>query len=270
MGAHPLIVNATTTDFDVVVLERSRRTPVLVDFWAPWCGPCRMLTPVLETVTMRHAGAFVLAKVDTQQEPALGERFAVHTLPTVKLFYRARVVGEFVGALSGGTIEGFLTRHLPSEADAVMSVALEQVASGDTEGGVATLQRALLLDPRHDEVRLELARLAYLRADAAAIEHHASEMTPYSEHAQRAQSLRLLLEQVTGDELHAHHPSGCQLAREARWSEAIEALLHEVTREQGQRARAARSAVLAILGFLGEQDERAIAGHEQLREAARR
>lgn len=108
----PIISDVTAADFDQAVLERSRRTPVLVDFWAAWCGPCRALTPQIEKVVRARAGAVALAKVNVDAEQQLAQRFRISGIPHVKLFRDGREADSFVGARSATAIDAFLDEHL--------------------------------------------------------------------------------------------------------------------------------------------------------------
>ncbi|MDD3326330.1 MAG: tetratricopeptide repeat protein [Zoogloea sp.] len=107
----------TEADFDTAVLARSREVPVLVDFWAPWCGPCRTLKPLLEKLAGEYGGRFELAKLNSDEAPSVSARYAVRSIPAVKLFVGGEVVDEFTGALPEGPLRAFLDTHLPDEAE---------------------------------------------------------------------------------------------------------------------------------------------------------
>src|SRR5512147_3158754 len=115
MSANAL--EAGQADFEVEVVEASRNVPVLVDFWAPWCGPCRALGPILDRLAGEHAGAFALAKLDVDQAPATAARYGVRSIPLVLAFRDGEPVAEFLGAQPEPVVRQFLARILPSEAD---------------------------------------------------------------------------------------------------------------------------------------------------------
>jgi putative thioredoxin len=141
-------IDVTEQDFEKEVLERSKSVPVVVDFWAEWCGPCRALGPALEKAADAREGDVVLAKLDTDANPGLSQAFRIQSIPAVKAFKDGRVVDEFVGALPPAQVEEFFDRLVPSEADRL-------VAAGDE----ASLRRALELQPGRIDAATELARL---------------------------------------------------------------------------------------------------------------
>jgi putative thioredoxin len=142
-------------EFEQRVLERSKEVPVVVDFWADWCGPCKQLTPVLERAAEARAGKVELAKVDVEKNPQLQAAFRIQGIPSVKAFRDGRVAAEFTGALPPAEVERFFEALVPSEAD-------ELVVSGDERD----LRRALELDPSHAAARRELGKLLLRRGDA--------------------------------------------------------------------------------------------------------
>ncbi|MFN3716274.1 MAG: tetratricopeptide repeat protein [Thiobacillus sp.] len=157
MSEHALDVGLA--DFDQHVLEESRTRPVVVDFWAPWCGPCKSLKPVLEKLAAEYGGKFLLAKINSDENQELAARYAVRGIPSVKAFINGEMVDEFSGALPEGEVRAFLDRIIPSPADELRAQATDARMAGDTSAALQLLAEASKLDPQHVGVRLDAAEI---------------------------------------------------------------------------------------------------------------
>jgi putative thioredoxin len=149
------VIDVSEQDFEREVIERSRTTPVVVDFWAEWCAPCRALGPMLEQAAADRDGKVVLAKLDTDANPQLAQAFGIQGIPAVKAFKDGRIVDEFVGLQPPANVERFFDGLLPSEADAL-------VAQGDEEA----LRQALEIEPGRADAALALAALMHRRGES--------------------------------------------------------------------------------------------------------
>ena len=153
------VFDVSEADFETRVIERSRTVPVIVDFWAEWCGPCRSLGPVLESAVNARAGKVELAKLDVDANQSLAQRYGVQGIPAVKAFRNGELASEFTGAAPPAQVERFIDALVPSEAEELATAA---AASGDEEG----LRRAVELDPRQAGAAAHLAHLLLRRGEA--------------------------------------------------------------------------------------------------------
>lgn len=170
MSDSPYVFDVTAADFAERVLQRSQQVPVLVDFWADWCGPCRMLAPVLDNLANAYGGKLLIAKVNSDVEQALANQYGVRSLPTVKLFVDGAVVDEFMGVQPESAIRELLERHIPRESDALREQARTQADAGDVDAALVLLRRAREDDPDNHRVDLDLADLLIRQGQTAEAE----------------------------------------------------------------------------------------------------
>jgi putative thioredoxin len=150
------VIDVDEVDFQTEVIERSATVPVVVDFWAEWCAPCRQLGPILEKAAKNREGKVVLAKIDTDANTSISEQYGVQGIPAVKAFIEGEVVAEFVGAQAPGQVEEFFDALVPSESQQLLEA-----------GDEASLRKAVELDPKNIDASFALAQMLYRDGDSA-------------------------------------------------------------------------------------------------------
>ena len=269
MATTSFVIEVNEQDFQAEVIERSRQTPVVVDFWAPWCGPCRVLSPILEGLVQENGGRFVLAKINVDENQGLAAKYGVQGIPMVKAFKDGRGVDEFVGAQPPPIVRQFIQRLLPSETDQKVAQAGTLLEAGNLAEAEQAFRSVLAEQAEHPGAWLGLARaLARQNQEQAAIDalSHVPLGTPEGNEALRLRqemklraeagnadeaALRARIAEVPGD-LEARYKLASVLAVEHCYEELLEQYLEIVRRNRTFNNGAAREGMLHIFDVLGD------------------
>jgi putative thioredoxin len=247
--AAPVVVEVTDDTFGNDVIEESKRRPVVVDFWAAWCGPCRTLGPILEKVAEDHGGEFLLAKVDVDANPYVSSQFRIQSIPNVWAFAGGRPVDQFIGAYPEEAVREFVGRLLPTEADREAAEAAEAAASGDPEAAERGFREALEADPGNRGARLGLAGLLVERGDHAEAQGLLQSLLPDAEAERLLSAIRV--REWAGIDDGSPLDAAKRMAAEGRSREALDGLLGAV-RFSPQDRDEARAAILDVFAVLGD------------------
>jgi putative thioredoxin len=246
----------TLVDFEQDVLAASHDRPVLVDFWAAWCGPCRVLGPILERLEAEAGGAWRLVKIDTDRHPALSQAAGIRGIPAVKLYAEGALVGEFTGALPEPAVRRWLEEHLPSEGKRRFAEASALAEAGNTEGARHALDALLAEDPAHEEARLLLARLSVMDDPERAVA-----LTEGLEHRPEAEAARTLYRflgldpaALPDNPAKGDYFAAVDALRGGDVDRALSLLIGVVQRDRALDDDGARRAAVALFQALGEGD----------------
>jgi putative thioredoxin len=270
MPDHAIDVDAAS--FEQQVLEASKTVPVVVDFWAPWCAPCKVLKPILEKLAAEYEGRFKLAKVNSDDNQALAAAFGVRSIPDVMAFRDGKPLSHFLGALPESQVRAFIDGVLPNPSALEQARAAALRAAGDFEAASAALRAALALDPSNDPARLDLAELLIEQASADEAEALLAAVRPNIDWDARIDALRAavsfarmrasgMTEATLAAKLAANpadHAARFALAElhagAHRYRAALDALIEIVRRDKDWNDGAARKQIINIFN-LAESDD---------------
>ncbi|KPV51843.1 thioredoxin [Kouleothrix aurantiaca] len=267
-AASAAVIEVDERSFQAQVLERSRSVPVVVDFWAPWCGPCRVLGPILEKLAKESNGAWVLAKINVDNNQRLAQMFRVQGIPAVKAFRDGKLADQFEGALPESQVRAWLNRLLPAEQNDPLAAARELEDRAPDEAA-ARYRLALGQNPDDHDALLGVGRLLVQQGEAEGAEA-LKQVPANSPHYAAAQGWLALAEffgearnskpdalaaQVAAQpgDIDARYKLAALQARNRRYDDAIEQLLAIVGRNRAFREDGARKMLLALFAVLGDQ-----------------
>ena len=272
MSQATYITDATTETFEQEVLKRSAEVPVIVDFWATWCAPCKTLAPLLEQAVAKKGGAVWLVKVDTDQNQELAGAAGIRNIPTIKAFVNGQLVDEFTGVLSKEEVEAFVDRLCPTAEEASLTRATASLEAGEPQGVEEVLAPALASPHHRDLALLILARARAAQGNTDLALAALDEVDADSLVAEEVDRLRVSLEmagaagaedeaalsariQTDPKDLDAHWALAGLLQAAGKEEQALDELLEIVKLDREYRDDGARRAILAILDGLGPDSD---------------
>jgi len=263
-------IDVNEENFEAAVLARSMEVPVLVDFWAEWCGPCKVLGPVLEKLAGEYAGEFILAKVNVDENQQLAGAFGIQGIPAVKLFRDGDLASEFTGALPEPMLREFLSKFLPTAVDKEALAAAELEAAGKADEAKSAYQAILAAEPNHAQALLGLARLAMSTGDNDAARNYLDQISIVDDERKDADRLlarldlqaggaeneSVLREKIAADpnNLEARFELAQTLAGVENYEAALVEFLAIVKADRKFKDDGARKAMVQIFEVLGGED----------------
>ncbi len=274
MNELQLITDVDSESFEQLVTDRSAELPVLVDFWADWCGPCQMQMPVLKQLVEDYAGGFALAKVNTDEQRELAQQHNIRSLPTLRLYRHGELVEELLGAQTEGTLRVLLDRYVERASDAQRAEARELLAAGDLQQARAVLTAAREADPGNHGLALDYAELCFRSGDVEQARQEIDALPRDIREQAEATRLRALLEfaaevpadqtaaslaaavEARPDATESRYRLGCAQVMERDYEQAVETFLYILRHDRQYREDAARKALLALFSLLDDDDAR--------------
>lgn len=253
--------SSTPFDFQNDVIEQSKTVPVLVDFWAQWCGPCRILAPVLEKLAEHHAGKWVLVKVNTEEFPEISAQYGIRGIPNVKLFSNGVVIDEFTGALPEYQIEQWLAKALPSPWAEEVARAAAEMAAGNDAVAITLLEGVLVKEPENRDAAAMLVRLIlFSRPEEALRLAETLEAEPdYADLSESVRTLGALLVRpasaIPDGESREAYGEAVESLRNGDMDSALEHFISVLRKNRYYDDDGSRKACIAIFRLLGEEHE---------------
>jgi len=271
MSQSPYIHSIGEQEFQSIVIDNSFKQPVLVDFWADWCEPCKVLAPLLEKLVDEYAGKLILAKVDTEQEKNLAAHFQIKSLPTMKLIMNGQIVGERTGALPESEIRAFISPFVTSESEKIIQTAMLAHEEGRFEDALELMNQALAKDPSNSDLKINIARTLFTQGNKDASLALLDSLTDDDKKKQEAVKLRAeinMSEQLEGlpelseiENRLADNPTDCEallqkshhLSANGDYDAAMECLLKIMTIDRQYDDDTGRRGLLALFEMLGAE-----------------
>ncbi len=273
MSDSPYILNVTAEDFQTSVIDNSFKQPVLLDFWAEWCQPCQALIPVLSKLAEEYNGAFVLAKVNSDEQGELAAQAGVRSLPTVKLVINGQIVNEFMGALPESEVRQFLEPYITTEADTILDEAMQAYEQGKEQDALDMLNQALANDPQNAKLKINIAKLVANQGDhdsaTALLDTLSDEQANEPEVKELKAQLKLVNQlkdagdpnelkqriEKDPDDLEALLKLSKFMTASGEYQEAMELLIKIMIKDRAYEGGAARQGLIDIFDMLGHDNE---------------
>jgi len=249
----PKQIDYEVTDFQAEVLQASHQRPIVVDFWAPWCGPCRALGPVLDKLATEAGDRWTLVKVNTDSHPQLMAQYGVRGIPAVKLFVDGQVAGEFTGALPEPAVRKWLEQHIPSPEKEILETARQLLTDGDRDAARA-MAEPLLETSVGDEARVLLARLVVLDEPERARELVRDNFGPIAEAVRTiADFLTIKDENLPESQVRQDYLAARGELKGGGIDAALGHLIYVLKNDRAYEDDGARKVLVALFTLLGEQ-----------------
>ena len=252
-------MNFEVNDFNKDVISESRKIPVLVDFWAEWCGPCRVLGPVLEKLAAKYKDRFKLAKVNTDENQEIAVKYGIRGIPNVKLFVNGEVADEFTGALPEHAVEQWLKKAIPSRYAGDIETAKKLISQGENDKASELLNKLIKAEPENAEMKILLARTILFK-DHKTAEKLAQESEFKVDNPDLAESVKTIahlfsVNGINGSNAAAEYKSAIEELKKKNFDAALEKFIEVIKTDRSLDDDGARKACIAIFKYLGEENE---------------